>query len=186
MAKRSILPSKAEINALLLYNPDTGIFTWKVSPNSNVPAGRVAGTKRGAGYWAIRMNGGAYQAHRLAWVVMTGEPPSHDIDHINGIRDDNRWANLRSATMSQNCANSTKQRNNCTGYKGVSTLTHSPNRWQAQIHINGKNNYLGIFTSPELAHEAYMKAAREAHGEFATDGNRSTDPQNFPPESGER
>lgn len=172
MTHRLKLPSKEQLDRLLAYDPLTGALTWKVQ-RSGVRFWQEAGTIKRSGYRAIRVAGLAYQAHRLAWVIMTGEEPESDIDHINGVRTDNRWVNLRSATPLQNSANAARQRNNLTGYKGVGTLPHSPNRWQAQIKINGKNKYLGIYPSPELAHQAYMKAARETRGEFASDGVRT-------------
>lgn len=128
MIKRNPLPSKAVLDALFNYDPITGLLVWKA-----ISWGRKAGTKTAGGYIAVRVNGQAYQAHRLIWVIMTSSAPADDIDHINRARDDNRWVNLRAATLAQNSANVGKQRNNTTGYKGVGTLPHSPNRWQAQI-----------------------------------------------------
>jgi hypothetical protein len=77
-----------------------------VSTSSNARAGDVAGgANNGDRYRRIRVDNQLYQAHRLAWLYMTGEWPSNGIDHINGHRADNRWANLREATQSQNMAN---------------------------------------------------------------------------------
>jgi hypothetical protein len=66
------------------------------------------------------LTGVLYREHRLAWLYMTGEWPTHEIDHINGDRVDNRFCNLREATASENRWNSRKRVNNTSGYKGVS------------------------------------------------------------------
>lgn len=166
--ERIPLPPLETLKSLLHYDPDTGVFTWAARSGARSVIGTVAGHVRITGYRTIAFNGEKYAAHRLAWLYMTGEEPGILIDHVNGQRDDNRWENLRQATFAQNSANSTRQSNNTTGLKGVSVLPHSPNRWQAAIKRDGKNQYLGCFPTPELAHEAYMSAAKEAHGEFAT------------------
>lgn len=169
---RKPLPPLELLAPILAYDPTSGIIKWRRSLTRRVQAGAVAGTITGAGYICIAIEGEKYQAHRIAWKLVNGADPEGDIDHINGDRRDNRQVNLRLATPAQNSANTAKQRNNITGYKGVGSLPQSPNRWQAQIRVRGKTKYLGIYASPELAHEAYMKAAREAHGDYATDGNR--------------
>jgi hypothetical protein len=88
------------------------------------------------------------------------------IDHINGIRDDNRWINLRTATRQENCYNRGKQLNNKSGYKGVS-WNNSRSKWVAQIVINGKKKHLGLFIAKEQAYYSYCEAAKKFHGEFA-------------------
>ena len=95
---------------------------------------------------------------------MTGIwPEGKQIDHINLIKSDNRWVNLRLATPSQNKSNTGKRADNTSGFKGVSKLG---NKWKAQCTANKKFKYLGLYATPELAAEAYEKYARENHGEF--------------------
>ena len=161
---------------LLIYDPDTGVFTWLRRPGSDRLtntwnsryAGAVAGWLR-EGYRHIRLDGGSYLAHRLAWLWVHGSWPAALIDHINGDRADNRIANLREATQSQNVQNSRKRRNNTSGYKGVTW--HEPLRkWRARISVPSKQIFLGYFTCPDEASRAYEAAARTYHGEFANTG----------------
>lgn len=162
------LPSQEYLKSILDYDPETGAFTWKHRPNGprhwNT---KYAGTRAGSlepvsGYERISINDRIFKAHRLAWVWMTGDSPDEEIDHINGDRLDNRWANLRLATHGQNQANCKTW--NKFGLKGV---TKCGNRFLAKITKNHEYHYLGLFATPEEAHAAYMKAAREMHGEFA-------------------
>lgn len=89
------------------------------------------------------------------------------IDHKNLDRSDNKWANLRLATASQNKCNSNLYRNNSTGYRGVSQ-TENGKRWYAQIRHDGKTRWLGTYDSPQEAHAVYKEWAIKLHGEFAT------------------
>lgn len=103
-------------------------------------------------------------AHRLAWLIVTGCWPTHEIDHINGSKADNRLCNLRAATPEQNKRN-THHRNN-TGLIGASYSSVN-GKFRAQIRVGGKRKFLGWFTNAEDAHTAYVDAARKYHGEFA-------------------
>lgn len=149
----------------LAYNPETGLFWWKkpLPRGGNRPMDRPAGSYRAGGYREIYYDGERYVAHRLAWFLFYGEWPEGQIDHINGVRDDNRIGNLRVATNSQNKANSRKPRTNTTGYKGVQPRGE---RWIAQIKHGGKRRFLGTFPTPEEAHQAYCRAAAETFGTF--------------------
>jgi hypothetical protein len=156
--------TQAELKEILEYNPDTGVFTWKKTVCNRVVVGNVAGHKTNWGYISIKIQGKHYQAHRLAYLYMTGKFPENDIDHINHIKDDNIWANLRDATGSQNQANKVKQKNNTSGYKGVNWHR---NKWRAQISYMNKTMDLGYYTTPQEAAEAYKKKATELYGEFS-------------------
>ena len=156
------LPTQAEICAMLDYNPDTGVFIWKVS-RSSVKAGSVAGTIDGDGYRMIGFVRRRLGSHRIAWVISTGAWPIDQVDHINGIRDDNRIVNLREATDHQNQQNRRRaQRNSKSGFLGV-CFHKDVGKWQAQIKIDGKNKYLGLYATPELAHSAYLVAKAVFH-----------------------
>lgn len=88
-----------------------------------------------------------------------------EVDHINGNTLDNRRKNLRQCTTSENQMNRGAAKSNKSGFKGV--CWHKQNKlWRAEIKINGKRNLLGYFKSPEDAHRAYCKAAKEIHSEF--------------------
>jgi HNH endonuclease len=152
------------LRALLHYDDQTGEFRWRKRMSPSIQPGDIAGTLDSQGYRRIVINGMLYRAHHLAWLYMRGKWCSLVIDHRDLDPSNNRWANLRCATRSQNSANRRVQRNNACGLKGV-----SPNRrgWCATIRKNGRIHYLGNFPTPREAHAAYAKAARKLFGEFA-------------------
>lgn len=152
-----------EIRDLLRYDAETGQFIRLKKTNNRVKVGEVCGFVDIDGYRRVRV-GKAVLAHRLAWALMTGDWPDHEIDHVNGDRDDNRWANLRAADRHQNSWNR-KALPNATGYTGVCKGSKS-NRYEAAITARGKRFHLGTFDTPEEAHAAYMKAADQLHGEY--------------------
>jgi hypothetical protein len=155
----------AEVRCLLRYEPDSGMFFWRVDTNK-ISAGDMAGCRQSRGYWHIRINRRLYMAHRLAWLYVTGEWPIGHIDHVNGHRSDNRFVNLRVATNSENARNSRRRINNACGYKGVHYKKRL-NKFVAQIHVDGRVHHLGVFKTAADAHAAYCKAAKEHFGEFA-------------------
>lgn len=146
----------------LVYDPTSGLFRWK----SGRCALKVAGTRESHGYIRIKLDGISLAAARIAWAMMTGEWPEHDIDHWDRDKGNNRWGNLRLATDAQNKANSKLDRRNTAGLKGA-VYRAKRRRWRAQIIIAGKARHLGYFSTPQGAHAAYMAAALEAYGEFA-------------------
>lgn len=156
----SDLPAEA-LRELLAYNPDTGVFVWRQNHQFHKVAGKRAGTLSRAGYRYISIKGHKMLAHRLAWLYVHGVWPDGLIDHINGDPDDNRIANLRVATHGENMQNRQRaNRNNSTGMMGVRRYY---NRWRAVISVGRTSIPLGIFDSPEEAHEAYLAAKRELH-----------------------
>lgn len=168
MTNQAIDPTFTFVKERLAYDPETGIFTWKVRPRNRTPIGTVAGGVRSSdGYARIQVAKGLrVPAHRLAWLLTHGVWPEHEIDHINGVRDDNRLCNLRSATPEQNQANQGIRKNNASGFKGVS-FHEKGNKYQAHIGIKGKSTYLGLFATAELASEFYQLVADMLRGEFA-------------------
>jgi hypothetical protein len=103
--------------------------------------------------------------HRLIMNAQKGQ----QVDHIHHLTLDNRKSEMRLCTQSQNMQNSGKQVHNTSGFKGVS-WHKLKQKWVANINLNGKKKHLGYFPTPELAREAYCKAAAELHGEFANFG----------------
>jgi hypothetical protein len=156
--------TRARLRALLRYDRETGEFHWLKRMNGRIRAGDLAGTLTEEGYRRIWIEGRHYRAHRLAWLYITGEWCPLLIDHRDGNPSNNRWNNLRRATSSQSNANRRVPRNNACGLKGVS---QDRGRWRARIHKNGQKHHLGIFPTPQAAHAAYAKAARQLFGEFA-------------------
>lgn len=144
-----------ELIQLLSYDPSTGKFVWNVAPRRGIAAGTSAGTPRPDGYQKIAIRERGYMAHRLAWFYVHGQWPAHQIDHINGVRNDNRISNLREVTHAENLHNMPRAR----GY----TWHKKDRKWQAQIQINGKYVYLGYFATEQEARDAYLKAKTIFH-----------------------
>lgn len=158
-----MLPTINELHAALSYDKETGVFT-RNSSSGGIPAGAKAGGKDAYGHVTISVKGKRLRSARIAWAMSYGEwpPVGIDVDHINGIRDDNRLSNLRLATRTQNSANSKAR----TGLKGACYVSEKA-KWKAQIRIGGKNTHLGYFPTEQAAHEAYKAAAKKEFGEFA-------------------
>jgi hypothetical protein len=154
------------LTKVLNYDPDTGVFTWIERTSYVVKAGDVAGSMCTNGYWRIMLKRREYGAHRLAWFYMTGEWPLHHIDHKDRNPLNNRWSNLRIATLSQNQANTQCRPTNTSGRKGV-TWNRRCAKWQAGIKVNGRSYHLGLFDSIDDAHDAYANAAKQFYGEYA-------------------
>lgn len=150
-----------QVKAHLDYDPETGVFVRKTG-GGGIRAGTQAGGKDAYGHRTISVCGKRMRAARLAWAIMKGEWPEGDVDHINRVKDDDRWCNLRLASRAQNCANTTAR----SGLKGASWVS-AKRKWKSQIRLMGKNVHLGYFTSESEAHEAYKKKALEHFGEFA-------------------
>lgn len=151
------------LKEMFFYNTETGVFTNLVRRSSRSPAGARADKKSRGGYLAIKFKGKTYLAHRMAWFYMTGKMPENLIDHINMVRNDNRFCNIREATHSENHQNiKTPPSTNKSGFLGVS-LHRQTNKWRSQIKLESKVKHLGLFNTKEDAHEAYLKAKRQIH-----------------------
>jgi hypothetical protein len=150
------------IRSALVYDVDSGIFTWK--PRPRVGVHRPVGTVN-QGRLMIRLGGrGAqrtYMAHRLAWLYCFGEWPVGQIDHIDGDPLNNRLGNLRDVSDKTNKENiKAAKRHNELGILGVRRRC---NKFVAQITHNYKNRYIGIYDTAEEAHQAYLAAKRVLH-----------------------
>jgi len=154
--------TQSELKKLLHYNPETGIFTKPVSKRSNKSGlTTVVGSKHHSGYLSIKIKNKAYQIHRLAYLYMKGYIPKF-VDHINHIRDDNRWINLRAVSKQGNAQNQSMYSSNKSGHTGVNWCKTS-NRWKAQISINKKGTHIGHFVDLSDAIAA-RKAAEVKYG----------------------
>lgn len=159
-------PNRDRVMELLSYCSDTGLFYWRVDRLTGkgmrkIKTGSIAGTTR-KGYTLIGIDGVQYSAHRLAWLVVYDDWPLCDLDHINRVRTDNRISNLRSATRSQNLANSSLRSDNTTGSKGI-WYWAARKKWKA--YLRGRT--LGYFHSKDEALAAYDAAAKREFGPFA-------------------
>lgn len=156
--------SAEEIRQAFFYDPGIGVFIRRERSSSRAPAGVVVGTKNSGGYLQIRYRSMRFLAHRLAWLYVTGEWPVRVIDHINGVRDDNRIANLRDVSQQTNAENlRLAQARTASGFLGVHIQRRNTIRYLAQIVTNGKLSHIGSFATPAEAHSAYLKAKRELH-----------------------
>jgi len=162
----------AKVDRLFEYNPDTGILTWKrrecdvsiFDRRWNARnAGKIAGYKNGQGYIMVQVNKNNYVAHRIIWRLMTGEWPSSEIDHINTVRDDNRWVNLREASSVQNAWNRRRRVSKLGLPPGV---TRNRSKFSAKLWVGGKWRCLGTFETVEEAADVYVQAAKLQRGRF--------------------
>ena len=151
-----------QVSELLSYDPLTGDLYWKV-PCGGRRMGVPAGSVDAYGYRAVAVLRTTYKSHRLAWLLSYGTWPEHELDHINGVRDDNRLANLRAATREVNAQNLHSARTDSqTGVLGVGWHAKA-GKFRARIRANGKQVELGYFSDAETAHQAYVAAKRRLH-----------------------
>lgn len=148
---------------MLSYNPDTGEVRRIFSRGK--PCDLEAGTfQKSSGYICIQVGAKIYKAHRLVWLLHFGCWPSGELDHINGIKHDNRLQNLRDVSHPQNCANRVRPNaNNTSGQMGV-THHRKTGKWHARIARLGESCHLGLFATPEEAGRAYLAALKQGAG----------------------
>ncbi len=163
--EREALMSRDQVASQLRYNPDTGMFTRKVRGGKHtVSSFNQKGRKR------ITVLGFKFLASRLAWLLYYGEWPEKTVDHINGNPADDRIANLRLASESEQQWNKGINRNNTSGVKGVSFNTRraeaglSP--WESYITVYYKRVHLGFFAERDAAIAARCKAEMAYHNDF--------------------
>jgi len=175
--------TQEQLHAVLHYHPDTGAFTWRERDRGCFEierlwktfnarfAGNPAGSLEPTGYTTIKVHTIKFYAHRLVFLYITGRFPPQAVDHINHQRSDNRWVNLREATVTENQRNQTLARNNTSGYMGV--CWHNGNkRWYARIMVDRKIIFLGQFKEIEDA-VATRKAAEVEYGYHENHGKLS-------------
>ncbi|ATS39245.2 MULTISPECIES: HNH endonuclease [Xanthomonas] len=161
------LPPLADLAEVISYDPDTGVFTNRVTRNNCAKAGAVTGCRnQHTGYVVIRFRRQLYLAHRLAWLFVHGVDPGElDVDHINGNQGDNRISNLRLATRRQNLLNSKRAVTNTTGFKGV--VRRKCGKFMGCIRTECGFRYTKSFDTAEEAAVAYRAISKQVAGEFA-------------------
>jgi hypothetical protein len=152
------------LKSLLSYEPNTGAIQWVAKGKGRIKK-KEAGTLLHSGYVGICIGPKRFQSHRIAWALHHGSWPKDQIDHINGIKTDNRICNLREASNSQNGKNLGLSKANISGVKGVSFEKYT-NRWKASIRVNGKMISIGRFDKIENAIEARKIAEKKYFQEW--------------------
>lgn len=150
--------TQRELKRILKYDKETGIFYWKKSTGSRAIKGNAAGSQMKTGYIEMSVCGKRYTAHRLAFLYVLGYLPENDVDHINRIRIDNRWCNLREVSTSCNLRNCKINKNNKSGITGV--YFHKINKkWVVQVPTeNNKQKHIGTFCDLKEAARARYNA----------------------------
>lgn len=152
------------LRSLLEYNPETGIFVNRINRSPNAKCKSVAGSLQNTGYISIHICGRKYLAHRLAYLYMTGGWPRNQIDHINGVRSDNSWVNLRDCTNGENMRNLKRAGKN---------IYPNGSGFMVKIQKDNKEFYLGTFRTYEEARGVAEQARMEYHGKFAYTGKEA-------------
>lgn len=142
--------TQKRLKELLQYDELLGVFTWRVSKKRIQAGKRAGGIRKKDGYRQFQVDGVKYLVHRLAWLYMEGYFPEHEIDHINRVRDDNRWCNLRHVTKLCN------MQNICTNKSGTPGVSRHTKTGKWQVHHGGK--YIGYYTKLQEAIEAKKTA----------------------------
>jgi hypothetical protein len=158
-----------ECHRLFSYDAETGILTRKIKASTATKKGDKCGCDS-YGYLVVSIANKLYRVHRIVWLMCTGQLPKY-IDHINCDPKDNRLSNLRECNSFENAQNQRKRVTNKVGLKGVCVIKGAVKKpYRAQITHEGKYIHLGVFDTPELAHQAYKEACLKLHGEFANVG----------------
>lgn len=155
------LPDLETLNKLFKYDPENGVL-YSLCNSKRRKIGDVLGTKDGKGHLQVWAEGRLFAVHRIVWKMQTGKDPVGHIDHINGVRDNNKFENLRDVTEQENHKNVRPLKNNTSGHVGV--IFHKlTNKWAAVIGVNGKHKHLGLFQEKEGAIQA-RKDAEKLYG----------------------
>jgi hypothetical protein len=159
--------TQAEALSVFSYDAETGVVSLRkrTSPMDRRTVGASVGSLDAYGYLSVRLNGRSIKLHRLIWLIVTGGWPQAEIDHIDGDPANNRWANLRAATATQNSHNRRTRSTASLHLKGVSATKNGT--FRAVIYKAGRQQFLGAYRTPEEAHAAYVMAAKRHFGEFA-------------------
>lgn len=172
--------NQSYLKDIIDYDPLTGLFFWKTINSNRSKIGSIAGSLQPSGYINIRINKRLYRSHRLAFLYMNGEMPSDgaQVDHINGIRNDNRWANLRLVTKSLNMKNQRKRRSNTSGFSNVCRRDKDL-AWQVRMKDNNGKLYSryftdNVFSGKDLAFMAACFFAVRKRSEFGYHDNHGS------------
>lgn len=158
--------TQEQLRELFTLDPDEGVLRYRVK-HLRYKAGLVAGSVGHKGWRSIMVNQRRYQAHHLVWMYVHGRWPTHELDHVNGIRDDNRLSNLREADAFQQVMNSARPPTNKSGARNVYFIRKS-GKFRVSVRYRGKHVHIGHFSTLQEASVAATDARNRLHGEFAT------------------
>lgn len=161
VARRRYMLTQAQLKERYTYCPLTGLFTRRVACGRHM-AGVIAGSLDVHGYVQLRIGRKNYKGHHLAWLYVYGELPTQALDHVDLNRSNNAIWNLRYLTPQQHVQHRGRNKNNSSGYRGVSRCKMT-GRWIAQLKVNYKCVWLGRHDTPEAAYEAYRQGAAKYH-----------------------
>lgn len=165
-----VYPSQDEIKELFDYDSETGVLTWRPRPETSGVlrhwnkryAGKPAGGSDGYnGYITVLIHKKKYPIHRIIWIYCNGPTSAEVVDHINGMRTDNRIANLREATKMEN--NRHRSRKKDRGYY----FNKNAKLWHVRICTDYNKVHVGYYPDENTAREAYLKAKQIHHGQFS-------------------
>jgi hypothetical protein len=161
MKPKNITLEQSLLHEMLDYQD--GQLVWKNKKDNLAHLnGKVAGCLQKSGYRQIKFGQVMYPAHRIMWIYHYGSIDENlQIDHINGVKDDNRIENLRLVTAQQNCFN--RSRLNAKGY----AWNKAEKKWQSSIWLNGKLKYLGLYINEQDARNVYLDNCKIYHKEFS-------------------
>lgn len=156
--KRGTIPTAELVRELLDYNPDTGVVTWKVKHSAMGKIGKIIGENKTGNYRVVCLYGKQYKLHRIIWLIVYGKWPTQFIDHINGIKGDNRLINLREVTRTENQLNRPYHRK---GGLPFTSYHKKYKKWAAVLPsvISKKHKisrYLGYFDTQEEAYDTVI------------------------------
>jgi HNH endonuclease len=169
------LPSVEYLRQCFSCDPDIGTLVWKKRPRNHFPISgawnmwnvkyenKAAGWMDIRGYPNVSINRYDYKVHRIIWKMVTGREPPSMLDHKDGNRANNCFANLRTANAHEQSWNRGVKRTNTSGRRGVS---QQKGKWKTSIYMGGVRTHLGYFPTVEAASAAYEAAARKLHGAF--------------------
>jgi hypothetical protein len=158
--------NQGRLKNFLHYDPETGVFKWKDTFGWRAKQGTVAGSVKASGYIYIRLKLKQYRAHRLAWLYTYGKFPEDQIDHINGIKNDNRIINLRAVSDKENSRNLRLRKDNTSGYIGVRWDT---DKWRVIILRKQYGRFKSKSDAIAKAKEVYKELGfHENHGKRVT------------------
>lgn len=153
------------------YDPNSGVLFWKKRTSNRVKVGSAAVCPSGNGYLKVRLDSVLYYAHRVAYAIANGAiPDGAEIDHINGVRNDNRLCNLRLVSPMDNRRNQWLRADNKSGVNGV-YWSKNAGKWLSTIGVAREQIYLGCFDNFDDA-VAARKAAEVEHQFHKNNGKK--------------